>query len=347
MAAIRLKPISEQVVVIMGASSGIGRGAALAFARRGARLVVAARSEPALQSLVQEIRELGGAAEYVVAEVTEFTQVQAVADAAAERYGRLDTWVHAAGVGLWSTFEETTPTEWQRVVDVNLNGQAYGAMAALPHLRQAGGGALIHISSVEARIALPYQSAYVASKHGITGLLRSLRREMEHDGAGISVTEIMPSGTNTPIFEKARTRLGVTPRPLPPMYQPEIVVDAILYAAEHPVPEVICGGISHAGIITQAVAPRVMNAYLRLAGFRLQYTDQPKRSDAPSSLFTPLERDTRVRANFGESRSWSAQMWLELHPGAKRILAGLAVGAAAAVLAGAFRSGRSVDDADE
>src|SRR3712207_3067705 len=138
----RLKAVEEQVVALMGASSGIGREAALRFAERGAKVVVAARSEPGLHSLVEEIRGRGGEATAVVADTSDFGQVKAVANRAVEEYGRLDTWVHLAAVGLFATFEQTTPEEFERVIDVNLMGQVYGAMAALPHLKREGRGAL-------------------------------------------------------------------------------------------------------------------------------------------------------------------------------------------------------------
>ena len=136
----QLKPIEEQVVALMGASSGIGRETALRFARKGAKVVASARSEEGLDSLVQEIRGEGGEATAVVAEVTDFEQVKAVADRAVEEYGRLDTWVHLAAVGLFATFEQTTPEEFERVIDVNLMGQVYGAMAALPHIKREARG---------------------------------------------------------------------------------------------------------------------------------------------------------------------------------------------------------------
>src|SRR3712207_399564 len=178
----RLKPVEEQVVTLMGASSGIGRETALRFAEKGASVVVSARSEPSLNSLVDEIRGKGGEATAVAAEVTDFQQVKAVADRAVEEYGRLDTWVHLAAVGLFATFEQTTPEEFERVIDVNLMGQVYGAMGALPHLKREGRGALIHISSVEAKRSFPFHSAYGASKHGIDGFLEALRVELKHEG---------------------------------------------------------------------------------------------------------------------------------------------------------------------
>src|ERR671914_1980715 len=169
--SMQLKPIEEQVVVLMGASSGIGRETALRFARKGAKVMISARGEEGLYSLVEEIRAEGGEATAVVADTSDFGQVEAVADRAVEQYGRLDTWVHLAAVGLFATFEQTTSEEFERVIDVNLMGQVYGAMAALPHLKREGRGALIHISSVEAKRSFPLHSAYGASKHGIDGFL--------------------------------------------------------------------------------------------------------------------------------------------------------------------------------
>src|SRR5215212_5628116 len=154
MTTVHLKPVEEQVVALMGASSGIGREAALRFAKQGAKVVVSARGEEGLDSLAEEIRREGGEGTPMVADTSDFEQVKAVADRAVEEYGRLDTWVHLAAVGLFATFEQTTPEEFERVIDVNLMGQVYGAMAALPHLKREGRGALIHISSVEAKRSL-------------------------------------------------------------------------------------------------------------------------------------------------------------------------------------------------
>jgi NAD(P)-dependent dehydrogenase (short-subunit alcohol dehydrogenase family) len=212
----QLKPIEQQVAVIMGASSGIGRATALLFAHHGAKVVVSARSQAGLDSLVEEIRRDGGQASAVTADVADYDQVQAVAAAAVQQYGRLDTWVHLAAVSVYATFEETTLEEFRQVIDVNLIGQIHGAKAALPYLRREGRGALIHVSSIEAERALPYQAAYAASKHGVKGFLESLRTELQHEGIPISVTNIMPATINTPFFNKARTKIGTKPRGCPP-----------------------------------------------------------------------------------------------------------------------------------
>src|SRR3712207_6776606 len=165
----QLKPIEDQVVALMGASSGIGREAALRFAGRGAKVVASARNKEGLDSVVEEIRHRGGEATAVVADVTDFDQGKAVADTAAERYGRLDTWVHLAAVSIFAPFDDTTPEEFRQVVEIDLVGQAYGAMAALPHLKREGRGALVHVTSVVARRAVPLQGGYCAAKHGVDG----------------------------------------------------------------------------------------------------------------------------------------------------------------------------------
>src|SRR5215217_7286580 len=197
---VQLRPVAEQVVVVMGASSGIGRATALRFAEQGARVVVAARGEPGLRSLVAEIERAGGAATAVVADVTDPAQVQAVADHAVDTYGRLDTWVQMAGILLVAGFDDTTPEEFARVVQVNLLGQVHGAKAALPQLRREG-GAFISMSSMGAKRGIPLQTAYCSSKHGIDGFLEALRVELQRDRVPVSVTQIMPGTINTPLFD--------------------------------------------------------------------------------------------------------------------------------------------------
>src|SRR4028118_1045061 len=232
--SMRLKPVEEQAVGLMGASSGVGRWSALRCPGRAAKVVVSARGEEGLDSLVEEIRQEGGEATAVVADTSEYEQVKAVADRAVEEYGRLDTWVHLAGVGLFATFEQTTPEEFARVIDVNLMGQVYRAMAALPHIKREGRGALIHISSVEAKRSFPFHSAYAASKHGMDGFLEALRVELKHEGWPISVTQGLPGTIHTPAFAKGRGDLGVKAVGIPPLYEPATGAAGLVYAAENP-----------------------------------------------------------------------------------------------------------------
>jgi len=296
---LRLRPIHEQVVVVLGASSGIGRAAALRFAQCGAAVVVSARSSAGLESLVAEIRSSGGRGEAVVCDVADVEQVQAVADAALLTYGRIDTWVNCAGVALFAPFEHTTAEEFKRVVEVNLLGQVHGAMAALPHLRRDG-GSLICVSSMGAKRGIPLQTAYCASKHGIDGFVESLRAELRHDRSPVSLTNIMPATINTPLFDNARTKLGVKPTAPPPVYQPNLVVDAILHAAEHPVRDLIVGGAARAVILTESLAPRLLDAVLSTVGYRLHYTKELKPQGAPDNLDEPLPGNETVEGTIGD-----------------------------------------------
>lgn len=296
---LHLKPIEQQVIVVVGASSGIGREAALQFAQRGAQLVVAARSETGLVSLTEEIKGSGGEATYIIADVSDFHQVKGIADKAIKTYGRIDTWVHASGTGILAPFEQITPEEFQRVIDVNLMGQVYGAMAALPHLKQEGRGALIHISSMEGRRSIPLQSPYSAAKHGLEGFLESLRVELKHEGVPISVTSILPSVINTPFYNHVRTKLGVKPTGIPPYYNPSLVADAILYAAEHPTRDFIVGDVGRVLDILQRLSPTLVDNLLLLIGFAGQRTNEPKSAEAPDNLYEPIQGYDQVEGDFG------------------------------------------------
>lgn len=333
-----LKPVNQQVVVIMGASSGIGRATALRFAARGARVVVAARSQVGLASLVQEIESRGGAAIGVVAEVTDVEQVKHVAERAVAEYGRIDTWVHVAAVAVQAPFEQTLPDELARVIAVNLLGAMFGAQAALPYLRLEGRGALIEVSSAMAMVSLPFQSAYAASKAGMRAFLDSLRLELMHADVPVSVTNIMPSSMNTPIFNKMLTRLGVMARGVPPMYEPEIVADAIVNAAEHPSRDIVVGGAAMAMLLLNRISPLISDAILLTRiGFEGQMTRVPRSPDAPNDLFEPTQpRYTKVAGDFG-AESWPAS------PATRLATSSLARAAEAAVSVGAAIFARFVE----
>lgn len=335
--SIKLKPIDQQVVVVFGASSGIGRGAALEFARRGAKVVVAARGKSGLRTLAEEIRQAGGTALAVQADATNLDQVRAVAVQAVAEYGRIDTWVQLAAVSVYAPFRETTPEEFRHVIDVNLIGQANAAWAALPHLAKRG-GALIMVSSVEGRRALPYHSAYAASKHGVNALADTLRMELAHDGAPVSVTTIMPPSVNTPFFDKARTKLGVKPTGLPPVYPPSAVVEAIVHAAQRPAREIVVGAAGKAIDYSQRLSPALTDALIARIAFAGQRTDEPKADTAPDSLFAPLSGYDRVEGTIGSTPLAGALARLNLSPGQQRV-AGMALLAGAALLLDRIRPG--------
>jgi NAD(P)-dependent dehydrogenase (short-subunit alcohol dehydrogenase family) len=326
-----LKPLQEQVVVVMGASTGIGRETARRLARRGARVVLSARSAPALASLLGEIKDEGGEAITVVADVAEFAQVEAVADQAVAAFGRLDTWIHLAATSVWAPVAKTSPEEFRRVVDVTLLGQVHGAMAALPHLRREGRGALIGVTSAIARRAFPLQAAYSASKRGAEGFLEALRVELRHEGVPIRVTNVLPATVNTPFFEKARTKLGVLPKGPPPVYQPSVVADALLYAAEHGPRDLVVGGGGRALLALQKLSPRLVDAVVTRTGFAVQRTDEPK-GPTDDALFLPDDTIQRAEGRVGPlPRRRSALTWAATHKGATAGLAAAGGGALAAV----------------
>jgi NAD(P)-dependent dehydrogenase (short-subunit alcohol dehydrogenase family) len=309
----QLKSISDQVVVVMGASSGIGRATALRLAAARATVVVAARSQEGLASLVEEIRFKGGTATSVQADVTDFDAVVAVAEHAIAHHGRIDTWVQVAGVLLVAPFADTEPSEFDRVLQVNLMGQVHGAKAALPHL-SAHGGAFVSISSMGAKRSIPLQTAYCASKHGVDAFLEAWRTELEHDGVPISVTEIMPGTINTPLFDNARTKIGVKPTAPPPAYPPSAVADAVLYAAQQPVRRLVVGGAARAIITTQSLAPRLLDVVLRRFGYTLHDTGEPKAENAADNLDAPLPGRNQVEGTIGRFALRSSfYTWLSVH----------------------------------
>lgn len=295
---IKLKPLAAQAAVVCGASSGIGRLTALEMAKRGAKICAAARSVEGLKSLTAEIEASGGEAFYIEADVSDFEQVKAVAEKCVERYGRIDTWVHAAGAFLFATVEKTEPDEYKRLIEVNLLGQIHGAKAALPHLKKSG-GALIHVTSVEAVRTAPYQSAYGASKHGIQGFLQVLRAELAHDKIPVSLTEILPAAINTPIYEKGRNKMPFKMRPVFPIYHPQVVTDAILYAAENPVRDLIAGGAGLGVVYAERISPRIADFFSRTVGFIGQNAgakDSPEQFE--DNLFDSISGYDTVEGNF-------------------------------------------------
>ncbi|HZU11268.1 MAG TPA: SDR family oxidoreductase [Chloroflexota bacterium] len=333
----QLKPIEDQVVAVVGAASGIGRETAIRFARRGAVVHVFDIDAHGLDTLAAYLKSDGHAIRTAVGDVADSEALRSFAGSVVDACGRLDTWVHCTGIGLYATFRDTTMREFRRVIEVNLLGQVHGADAALPHLL-SNGGALIHVSSIEAIVAFPYHSAYAASKHGVHGFLQTLRVELRHDGVPVSVTEIMPASINTPFFEKAMTKIGVKPKGVPPLYEPGDVAEAILYAAEHPTAQIIVGGAGKMALRTQRFTPGLMEAFSRRFGYALQRTNQPKSADAPNDLFGAVGQYDTVRGTEGGlTFRHSLSTWLDTHPRVKRSAEIAALGGIGALVARRMR----------
>lgn len=317
-------PLKEQTVVITGASSGIGREAALRFAGKGAAVVLAARNETALRDVAQQIQKEGGRAHVAVTDVSNWREVQRLAQEAVNWFGRIDTWVNNAAVSEYATVEQMTVEEIERIVCVNLMGQIHGMKAALEQMKRQKGGTMINVASVLAERSVPYQAAYCATKHGIKGFTEALRLELEHVKSPIKVTLILPSSINTPLFENARSKIGVLPNPIPPIYHPKIVADAIVFAAEHPRRTIVVGGAGKIMELLERINPALVDRYMLSGGrmFKSQRTNRP--DNQHDNLFEPIQGKGSVTGSFNKkSKSRSLYTnFFELHPG-RKLLVGL------------------------
>lgn len=292
------KPLHEQVVVITGASSGIGRETALQFGRAGAAVVLAARNTTALEAVARDIRDAGGRAHVFPVDVADFEAMQSLAREAVETFGSIDTWVNNAGTSVYATFDETDMDEFKRVVEVDLMGEVHGVKAVLPYFKAQNGGTIINVGSVLSKRSVPLQAAYCAAKHGVKGFTEALRLELARDYPGINVTLVMPSSINTPFFDHARSKLDVKPMPIPPVYPPSVVARVILDAAQHPTRDAWAGGAGVMFSVLNKISPALMDRFMMVGNwiFRSQTSSQP--NDNLDTLFTPMENAGRVEGEF-------------------------------------------------
>jgi NAD(P)-dependent dehydrogenase (short-subunit alcohol dehydrogenase family) len=256
--AVKLKPVSEQVIVITGASSGIGLATARLAAERGARVVLSARTRDALAQAVDEIKQAGGEAVFVEADVGRREDMEKVAATALDRFGRIDSWVNNAGVGIWGLIDEVSEADMRQLFETNFWGVVYGSQVAARHLRGRG-GAIINIGSITSDRAFPVQGIYSASKHAVKGFTDALRMELEHEGAPISVTLIKPASIGTPMPQHVKNYHDREANFPPPVYAPEEVAKTVLQAAEYSTRDAFIGGGARAISLVGEVAPRLLD----------------------------------------------------------------------------------------
>jgi short-subunit dehydrogenase len=324
-------------VVLTGASAGVGRATAREFARRGARIALVARNTDALEAAAEEVRRAGGTPLIVPTDVARADQVEAAAERAERELGPIDVWVNDAMASVFARVWDIEPAEFERVTQVTYLGTVYGTMAALKRMRPRNRGAIVQVGSALAYRGIPLQSAYCGSKHGIKGFTESLRTELMADKSGVHVTMVHLPGLNTTQFGFVRTKLPHTPRPVAPVYQPEIAARAIVHAAAHPRRRAYwVGGSTVMTIIGNRVAPWFADWYLARTAIKGQQTDQPADEHRKDTdyLFEPVPGDHGAHGSFDdEAKARSPQSVLSRHRGAVAAgAASLAAGATAALL---------------
>ncbi|MBD0348284.1 MAG: SDR family oxidoreductase [Thermoleophilia bacterium] len=326
------------VVVITGASSGVGRACAREFARRGARIGLIARGRDGLEAARREVEELGGRALISALDVADAEAVEAAAAAIEAQLGPIDVWVNNAMLSVFSPIAELSADEVRRVTEVTYLGYVHGTLAALRHMRPRDRGVIIQVGSALAYRAIPLQAAYCAAKHAIEGFTESLRCELLHDKTNVRVTMVQLPALNTPHFSVVRTRLPRHPKPVPPIFQPELAARAVVFAAEHPRRELWVGGSTVRALLGNKLAPGLLDRYLARNGYAAQQTTEPVERDRRDNLAGALPGDRGAHGIFdGEAHARSLQFLTVTHP---RMLAAGAVAAAAAAVLGLRRARR-------
>jgi len=320
-----------EVVVITGASAGVGRATAVAFAKRGARVGLLARGRDGLNGARAEVESAGGKALLVPTDVSDAGAVERAARRVEEVFGPIDVWVNNAMTSVFSPVREMTPDEFRRVTEVTYLGYVYGTLAALGLMLPRNRGHVVQVGSALAYRGIPLQAAYCASKHAIQGFTESLRSELLHDRSDVQLTMVQLPALNTPQFGWVRSWLPRKAQPVPPIFQPEVAAEAVYWAAHHGRDELWVGFSSVKAIVGNRIIPRVLDRYLAWTGYETQQTDELADPDREDNLYQPVPGDAGVHGDFdGRSSDKSYQWWANTHRG--WLLTGLTAGLAGTAL---------------
>jgi short-subunit dehydrogenase len=305
-----------EVVVITGASAGVGRATVRAFASRGARIGLLARGKDGLEGARREVEAAGGKALAIPTDVAYADQVEAAAEAVEKEFGPIDIWVNNAMTTIFSPLKKIKPEEFKRATEVTYLGTVYGTMAAVKRMYPRNRGTIVQVGSALAYRSIPLQSPYCGAKHAIRGFTNSLRSELIHDHSNIHITMVQMPALNTPQFNWCETRLPRHPQPVPPIFQPEVAAEAIVWAAHHKRREIYVGGPTVQAIEANKVAPGLLDLYLARTCYDGQQTNEPVKPDRPNNLFEPVPGDHGAHGIFdNRAHDSSAQLWQTTHRG--------------------------------
>jgi NAD(P)-dependent dehydrogenase (short-subunit alcohol dehydrogenase family) len=310
-----------RIVVVTGASGGIGRATARAFAEEGTAVALLARGLAGLEAAAEDVTRAGGTPLVVPVDVADSDAIGAAACRVESELGPIDVWVNVAFTSVFAPFDEIKPDEYLRVTEVSYLGYVYATMAALAHMKPRDRGTIVQVGSALAYRGIPLQTAYCGAKHAIQGFHEALRCELMHEGSNVHVTMVQMPAVNTPQFSWVLSRLRRHPQPVPPIYQPEMAADAVLYAADHPRRrEYWVGSTTAATLAANAIAPGLLDRYLSRTGFQSQQTSEPKDPSMPANLWQPADdpagRDFGAHGEFdARSHRRDPQLWASQHHG--------------------------------
>ena len=323
--------VKPEVVVVTGASGGVGRAVAHAFAKRGAHIGLLARGKEGLSDARREVESFGGKALVLPTDVADHEQVEVAAETVEATFGPIDVWVNDAMATVFAPFLEVTADEFKRATEVTYLGAVYGTMSALKRMVARDKGTVVQVGSALAYRAIPLQSAYCGAKFGMRGFTDSVRTELMHDGSNVWITMVQLPAVNTPQFNWCRTKLPDHPQPVPPIFQPEVPAEAVYWAAHHRRRELDVGGSTVKAIFGNKLSPRFADWYLAKTGYESQQIQDMPVNGRPDNLYEPVPDEAATHGMFdNRAHARSYQLWANTH---RPLVAGVLTGIAAAGVA--------------